>query len=163
MSQPESKDTMLHGSFVLIDEATKAYALRVSGLTSGSGGVPIETSIPVSARSTSITGTGEVVSPAAGGVIAQTAALEQGTWDIEIYSAVSGTTSVGVEVDNMEITLAGVAKTRIINSVPEGTGSSFQATTRLRYDGAGVVAVRANAIGTVNARYSVTIVCTRIN
>lgn len=162
-NQDQSTNTMMQGAFVPVDETQGQYALMISGATTGAQGVPIETSLPVAARSTSITGTGEVAAPGAGVVIAQTAALDQGTWRIDIHSAISGTTSVSLEADNMELFLAGVSKTRIINSVPETAGASMVHTTTLQYDGAGVISVRANAAATAGSRYSVTIVCTRIN
>jgi hypothetical protein len=154
---------MFQGSFVLIDDATKAYALRISGLTSGTGGVPIETAIPVVARTTSIIASGEQSAPGVGVDIAATTALDAGTWDIEITTAIGGTTVAALESFNMEVLFAGVSKGRVINPVPGTTGASGPGYFKARYDGGGIITVQAAEAATASSYYAATIVCTRIN
>jgi hypothetical protein len=163
MAQPESLQTMLQGAFVLIDNATKSYGLKVSGLTAGEGGVPLETAIAFVARATSIRNSGEASAPGAAGLIAATPALDQGTWEIEITSTIGGTTVAALESFNMEVLNNGVGYARVINPVPGTTGCVGPGYLKYRYDGAGVIRVQANEAATAGSYYAATIVCTRIN
>jgi hypothetical protein len=155
---------MLQGAFVPVNAANGTYALMVSGPTDGNQGLPIETSIPVVTRSTSIMDSGKVAAPAAGGIIAATAALAQGTWELNFVATIVGTTVAATEVDNMEIYLNGVATDeRIIIPVPGTSGAVGNGELKMRYDGAGIVSVRANAAATAGSTYACTIVATRVN
>lgn len=153
----------LHGALVTVDAATGRHAIQVSGLGSGDVATPIETSIPVAARQTSIIASGEVAAPGAGALVAQTAALEQGTWDIEIKTAIGGTTVAAMEMFNMEVLFNAVSKGRIINPVFGTTGASGIGEFKARYDGAGVIRVQANEAATASSHYAATIVATRVN
>ena len=153
----------LHGALVTVDAATGRYAMQISGLGSGDVATPIETSIPVAARQTSIIASGESAAPGAGVMIAQTTALEQGTWDIEIKSAIGGTTVAALEAFNMEVLFNGSSKGRIINPVFGTTGGSGIGEFKARYDGAGIIRVNANEAATAASHYVATIVCTRVN
>jgi hypothetical protein len=152
---------MFHGSFVNV--GATGYALQVSGVSGGGTGSPIETSIPVVARSTSKVDDGKVAAPGAGVNIAATAALAQGTWDVEVTTFIGGTTVANTEMDNMEVTHGGVAFCRVLNPVPGTAGASNPGFLRYRFDGNGVIAVRAVAAATAGSIYTATIVCTRIN
>lgn len=161
MPESESLNTMFQQSFV--DVGGGSYALQTSGVSGGGTASPIEIAIPVAARSTSATDDGKVAAPAGSAVIAATGVLDQGTWDVEISTFIGGTTVASLEIDNMEITHAGVAYRRIINPVAGTTGATSNAVTRYRYDGAGVIGVRANAAATAGSIYAATIVATRVN
>jgi hypothetical protein len=161
MAQEESLNTMFHDAFVSVGGTS--YALQVSGVSGGDSGSPIEISIPVAARATSIRDDGKAAAPGAGVNIAATAALEQGTWDIEISSFIGGTTVANLEIDNMEVTHAGVAYCKVINPVPGTTGATDRGGLKYRYDGAGVIAVRATAAATASSIYAATIIATRVN
>lgn len=162
MPESESLNTMFQQAFVSIG-AQDNYALQISGVSGGGTASPIETSIPVAARATSATGTGSVADPAAQETIAETAAIDQGTWDVAIRTVIAGTTVAALEIDNMEVVLDGVAKTRIMNPVPGTAGSTGPGEIQFRYDGDGVILVRAAAAGTAGSIYAATIVATRIN
>lgn len=162
-NQDQSLNTMFQGAFVPVDEAQGQYALQVSGATTGSQGVPIETAIPVAARQTSIKVSGEQSAPGAGVDICATPALEQGTWDIEIFSTIGGTTVAALESFNMEVLNAGVSYCRVINPVPGTAGCSGAGYLKYRYDGAGIITVQAAEAATASSYYAATIVCTRVN
>lgn len=159
----DSTNTKLNGALVLVDAATGRYAMQMSGLGSGDQGVPIETSLPVSARQTSVIASGEQAAPGVGVDIAATAALEQGTWEIEITTAIGGTTVAALEAYNMEVLFGGVSKGRVINPVFGTTGGSGTGHFKARYDGAGVILVQAAEAATASSHYVATIVATRIN
>lgn len=158
-----STNDKLHGALVLVDAATGKYAMQISGATSGDQGVPIETSIPVAARQTSIIASGEQAAPGVGTDVAATVALEAGTWDIEITSLIGGTTVAALEAFNLEVLFNGVSKGRVINPVFGTTGASGTGTFRARYDGAGIILVQAAEAATASSYYAATIVATRIN
>ena len=161
MPESESLNTMFQQSFV--DVGGGSYALQTSGVSGGGSASPIEIAIPVAARATSIRDDGKATAPAAGANIAATAALEQGTWEIAVTTYIGGTTVANLEIDNMEVTHAGAAYCRVLNPVPGTTGATNKGELKYRYDGAGIVAVRAVAAATAASIYSATIVCTRIN
>lgn len=163
MSQAESVNTMMQGAFVLVDANAGRYALQISGLTAGAGGVPIETAIPVVTRSTSVYATGKSSAPGAGTTVAQTTSLAQGTWDVEVTTFIGGTTVAATEIDNMELFLGAASQGRIVNAVPGTAGSSGAVRTKLRFDGTGVIAVKANGAATAGSIYVANIVVTRIN
>lgn len=163
MAETESLNSMFHGAFVLVDAATKRYALQISGATAGSQGVPIETTIPVVARATSIMASGEAAAPIAGADIAATAALDAGTWDIEITAAIGGTTVAALEMFNMRVLANGVDKGRVIVPVPGTSGCTGNGTLKFRYDGAGVITVEAAEAATAASHYAATIVATRVS
>lgn len=164
MGQAQSANSMLQGAFVPISVANGTYALMVSGPTDGNQGLPIETSIPVVTRSTSVMASGKIAAPAAGGVIVATAALAQGTWELAFVATIVGTTVAATEVDNMEIYLNGVATgERIIIPVPGTSGAVGNGELKMRYDGAGVISVRANGAATAGSTYACTVIATRIN
>jgi hypothetical protein len=163
MSQPETLNTMFQGAFVPVDAANKVYALQVSGATAGSQGVPIETSIPVAARVTSVIDTNKVAAPGAGATIATVGPLTSGTYEVEITTFIGGTTVANTEVDNMELRIAGIAVERIINPVPGTTGATNTSKIKFKYDGASTVAVHANAAATASSIYTANIIATRIN
>lgn len=158
-----STNTKLNGALVTVDEAAGKYAMQISGATSGDQGVPIETSIPVSARTTSIIASGEQAAPGVGVDIAATAALASGTWDIEITTLIGGTTVAALEAFNMEVLFNGASKGRVINPVFGTTGGSGLGYFKARYDGAGIVLVQAAEAATASSHYAATIVATRVN
>lgn len=162
MPESQSINTMLQQAFASVG-ASDNYALQISGVSGGDQASPIETSIPVAARATSIRDDGKVAAPGAGVNIAATAALDQGTWDIEVTTFIGGTTVSNLETDNMEVTNGGVAYCRVLNPVPGTTGATNRGGLKYRYDGAGIIAVRAVAAATASSIYSATIVATRVN
>lgn len=161
VAQAESRDTMFQNAFVKVSDGV--YALQVSGLTSGTQGVPIETSIPVVARATSIRVSGEQNAPGAGVDIAVTPALDAGTWEIEITSTIGGTTVAALESFNMEVLNNGVSYCRVINPVPGTAGCVGQGHLKYRYDGGGPITVQAAEASTASSYYAATIIATRIN
>lgn len=163
MSQAESLQTMLQGAFVLVDAAKKIYALQISGLTAGDGGVPIETQLPFAVRTTSVIDTGKAAAPGAGAAIASVGPLPAGTYEVEITTFITGTTVANLESDNMELRIGGTPVERIINPVSGTTGATSQGKMKFRYDGAAAISVNANAAATASSIYMANIVATRIN
>lgn len=165
MSQAQSLQTMMQGAFVPVDVVNGVYAMQVSGATAGSQGVPIETSIPVAARVTSITDTTitTITAPGAGAAIATTTALPAGTYEVTVNSLISGTTA-DLEIYNMRLTVGAATISRIMNPVFGTTGSSGMATAKFKVDTAGGVAsVVAVAAATAASKYWAQIIATRIN
>lgn len=159
----DSTNTKLNGALVSVDPTTGRYALQVSGLGSGDIGTPIETSIPVAARQTSIRASGEQTAPTAGTDICATAALDQGTWEIDIHAAIGGTTVAAMEAFNVEVLNAGASYSRVIVPVPGTAGGSGVGHLKYRYDGSGVITVQAAENATAASHYCASIVATRIN
>jgi hypothetical protein len=153
----------LTGALVTVDANSGKYAMQISGATSGDQGVPIETSLPVSARQTSIVASGEQAAPGAGVDIAATTALDSGTWEIEITAMIGGTTVAALEAFNMEVLFNGSSKGRLINPVPGTTGATGPGYFKARYDGAGIILIQAAEAATASSYYAATIVATRIN
>lgn len=160
MPSIESTNTQVQGAFVKLAEGS--YAIRISGTANGDSTGPVEVVIPVIARATSIENSGKVAAPAAAAAIASIT-LDSGTWDLEVFSFIGGTTVANLEMDNMELRFAGVAACRIINPVPGTTGATGLGSIRERFDGVGVVSINAVATATAGSIYAATIVATRVN
>lgn len=161
MPTAESLSTMEQASYVALGDGR--YAQLITGTAGGASAAPLETVIPVIARATSIMASGEASAPASGADIAATVALDAGTWDIEIYSTIGGTTVAALESFNMRVLANGVDKGRIINPVPGTAGATGAGYRKFRYDGAGIILVEAAEAATASSYYAVDIVCTRVN
>jgi hypothetical protein len=172
MSEPESINTMWQNSFVKINDGE--YALQVSGAPA-SGNVPVSISqtgtdnavqslLPIAARATSATGSGQVTSPGAGIAIAGTPSIGLGTWDIEATGFVTWTTVPGLDSLNMEIKQGGNNLGRILVPVGGTTGAVSNGIFRQRIQVtiASAVSVHAIVAATTDAIYIATISATRV-
>jgi hypothetical protein len=160
MTQAQSLQTMMQGAFVPVDAVNGVYAMQVSGATAGSQGVPIETSIPVAARVTSITdtATAPVTTPGVGAAISTTTSLPAGTYEVVVNSMITGTPA-DADVPNMRLLIGATPITRILNP-----GGAVISTAKVKLDTAGgILSVVAVAAGTSGAKYWAQIIATRIN
>ena len=163
MSGQPSINSVIQGSYVPVDAPNGIYAQIVSGATNGNTAVPIETSIPVSSRTTSTFNAGKQAAPGAGTTIATLTVPAQGTYEIIIEGFIGGTTVANVEIDNMELFVNGTSQGRIINAVAGTAGAGGISRRVFKYDGNGAIAVKANGASTAGSIYTATITATRIN
>lgn len=154
MAEPESTNTMLHGSFVGL--GNDEYALRIA---SGGGGVDSPaTSGPIAESGF---GSGSVTAPAAGATIAthQPPASASGKLhQIVVTTWLSGT-GTPAAADNMNVAFkygATVISNLPITDSPITTTFYFNAATGVAFS---VVAVNA---GTADVTYNAMIVATRV-
>ncbi|MGS2592243.1 hypothetical protein [Streptomyces hebeiensis] len=162
MPSTESINTQFQGAFVKLSEGD--YALRTSGSISGSSS-PIQVTIPVATEVTSSTANGKVTTPGADANIAATANLVAGTWDIEIWTFIGGTTVANLEVDNMKFKIGNTAIATILNPVAGTTGATGLGVYRIRVDipNAAPISVASGVVATTGAVYTASIVATRIS
>lgn len=153
---------------VRIDSATNTVKLDSANNTvkidqTGSNNV-VATNPNSASNVNSLTDTNSVTSPAADAVIATTANLPAGTYDLEAITYISGTTVAATEVTNMRLRVGTTAIGRILNPVPGTTGGVATGQLRCRFIAPGGQAANiiAVAAGTTGAIYSASIVARRV-
>lgn len=120
--------------------------------------------LPSVQQTNSGTDSNSVTSPGAGAVIATTASLPAGTYNIEVNSFIGGTTVAATEITNMRLVVGGTAISRIVNPVPgtSGATSPGRLVCRAVLAAPGTVQVIAVAAGTANSIYAANVVATRM-
>lgn len=131
---------------------------------SGTQNVSLTNGLPSVQLVTSVTDSASVTSPGAGAAIATTASLPAGTYNIDVFTFIGGTTVSSLEITNMRLVVGGVAISRIVNPVPGTTGASSpgRITARVVLNSAGTAQVIAVAAGTSGSVYAANIVATRM-
>lgn len=179
MPSTESIQTQLQGSFVKNAEGN--YSLQTTGAAGGTSTVAlsqtgtdntvkiaaaqsISATIPTVQAVTAVTANGKVTTPAALAAIATTPNLAAGTWDIEVFSFIGGTTVATTELDNMKFNIGATVVATILNPVPGTTGATSNGIFRIRVNlgGSTPVSVTTGVLATTGAIYSASIIATRI-
>lgn len=187
MPSTESIQTQLQGSFVKNAEgdyslqttaaggAATTVALSQTGTNNtvkiaaaqtiavtNTAGIP--SLIPTVQAATAVTANGKTTTPAALAAIATTPNLAAGTWDIEVFSFIGGTTVAANELDNMKFNIGATPVATILNPVPGVAGATSNGVFRIRVNlgGSTPVSVTTGILATTGAIYSASIIATRI-
>lgn len=181
MAEAESTNTMFQNSFA--KQSDGVYALRTTG--AGGGGVSTvsldpagntvkidqtgtnnatQSLVPTAARISSVVGYGSANAPAAAGVVATSGSLAIGTWDVEVWTLVTGTTVATADSGNMRLVQNATNLGTVITPVngTSGATNTGYLKQRIQVTTAGAVTVAAIGAATANSVYSASIVATRV-
>lgn len=153
------------GNTVKLDQTGTNNTVKVAAgqtiAVTNTAGIPA--TLPTAQNATSVTANGKVTTPAALAAIATTPNLAAGTWDIEVWVFIGGTTVANLEVDNSKFNIGATPVATIIVPVAGTTGASDVANFRIRVNlgGATPVSVTVGALGTTGAIYSASIIATK--
>lgn len=147
------------------DNQAAYYAAMVEGSGTLSGALPTAAGIPAVQQSTSLSDTNVVTSPGAGATLATVTVPATGTYQVEVVSAIGGTTVAATEMNNMRLRVNAVAVGRVITPVVGTAGSSGVGSKRARIQATSgqTIDVIAVLAGTTGAVYGCDLVATRMS
>lgn len=146
----------------LQDQMMAYFTAMVDGTITLAGGSPA--TVPTVQQSNSLSNATTVTTPTAAQVLATVTAAQAGTYQVEVTSAIGGTTVASLEANNIQLRVNGVAIGKVVNPIPGTAGCTGVGIKRARVVAAAgnVIDVIAVALATTGAIYSVDLVATRI-
>lgn len=147
----------------LNDNMAAYFAALMEGIGSVVGGQPA--SIPTVQQSTSQSDTNVVTSPSANAVLATVTVPATGVYQVEVVSAIGGTTVAATEMNNMRLRVNNVAVGRVLTPVPGTAGGTGigQKKARIAATSGQVIDVIAVLAGTTGAVYGCDLVVSRMS